>query len=263
MMSRIIGIVGGVGTYAGIDLITKIADNTGAIKDQEHLPVAMLSLPETIPDRSEYLFGEVDENPGYAIAEVVKKLHGLGACVYGIPCNTAHAPDILKPVLEVVPPGCTLVNMIQEVAEYISQGYPDVVNVGIMGTNGVYKSRVYDDYMSAAGLKTVYPDEEAQYSLVHPAIYDMEYGIKAVSKPVSEKARLDLLTVLRALIYEGAQAVVLGCSEIPLAIREKVIEYVPIIDANDVLAKAIVREAKAEAKAEDEDEAKAKAKGER
>lgn len=53
-MTKIIGVVGGMGTYAGIDLLRKIADNTGAVKDQEHLPVAMLSLPDKILDRSEY-----------------------------------------------------------------------------------------------------------------------------------------------------------------------------------------------------------------
>lgn len=248
-MSKIIGVVGGMGTYAGIDLLRKIADNTGAVLDQEHLPVAMLSLPDKILDRSEYFFGEVDENPGKAIAEVVRKLHSLGACVFGIPCNTAHVPQILQPVTDIIRDGCTLVNMIREVSQYISKSYPDVERVGIMGTNGVFKSRVYDAYMADEGLETVYPDEDVQFTMVHPAIYDRKYGIKAKSEPVSERARVDLLTVLRTLIFDGAQAIVLGCSEIPLAIKEKAIEFVPIIDANDVLAKAIVREARAEPKA--------------
>ncbi len=242
-MSKIIGIVGGMGTYAGIDLLRKIADNTGALMDQEHLPVAMLSLPEKIADRSEYFFGEVEENPGYTIAEIVMDLNKLGACIFGIPCNTAHVPEILKPVLDVIKDGCTLVNMIREVAEYISGGYPDVKNVGIIGTNGVFKSRVYDNYFTDTGLNILYPDEDVQHNMVHPAIYDREYGIKAKSGPVSERARVDLLTVVRMLIGEGAQAIVLGCTEIPLAIKEKAIEYIPIIDANNVLAKAIVREA--------------------
>ncbi len=242
-MSKVIGVVGGMGTYAGIDLLRKIADNTKAARDQEHLPVAMLSRPEKLNDRSEYLFGEVDENPGYAIAGIVRELIALGACVFGIPCNTAHVPEILKPVLDIIPEGCKLVNMIDEVAAYISVNYPDVRKVGIMGTNGVYKSRVYDIYMEREGLSAVYPDEDVQYTILHPAIYDMEYGIKAVSEPVSERARVDLLNVVRMLINDGVQAIVLGCTEIPLAIREKAIGFVPLIDANNVLAKAIVREA--------------------
>jgi len=243
-MTRIIGIVGGMGTYAGIDLLRKIADNTGASKDQEHLPVTMISHPEKILDRTEYFFGEVDENPGFAIAEIISDLRKLGACVFGIPCNTAHVPEILQPVLDIIPAKCTFVNMIGEVAAHIADSYPDASNVAILGTNGVYKSKVYDIYLEEKGLNTIYPDDETQFNMVHPAIYDREYGIKALSEPVSERARVDLLAVVRMLIAEGAQAIVLGCTEIPLAIREKAIEFVPIIDANDVLAKAIVREAK-------------------
>lgn len=244
-MTKLIGVVGGMGTYAGIDLLKKIADNTDAGNDREHLPVAMLSMPGRITDRSEYLFGEVEENPGYAIAEVVKKLNGTGATIFGLPCNTAHVPEILQPVLDSMPEGCKLVNMIGEVADYISIAYPDINNVGIMGTNGVYRSRVYDEYLSAAGLSTLYPDQEVQYRMVHPAIYDMEYGIKAMSEPVSMRAAGDLVSVAGMLIKKGAQIIVLGCTEIPLAVTTDNIEGVPLLDAGDILAKALVREAKA------------------
>lgn len=244
-MTKLIGVVGGMGTYAGIDLLKKIADNTDAGNDREHLPVAMLSMPGRITDRSEYLFGEVEENPGYAIAEVVKKLNGTGATIFGLPCNTAHVPEILQPVLDSMPEGCKLVNMIGEVADYISIAYPDINNVGIMGTNGVYRSRVYDEYLSAAGLSTLYPDQEVQYRMVHPAIYDMEYGIKAMSEPVSMRAAVDLVSVAGMLIKKGAQIIVLGCTEIPLAVTMDNIEGVPLLDAGDILAKALVREAKA------------------
>ena len=59
-MAKLIGVVGGMGTDAGIDLLKKIADNTVAGKDQDHLPVIMISKPESIMDRTEYLFGEVN-----------------------------------------------------------------------------------------------------------------------------------------------------------------------------------------------------------
>ncbi|MFO7756148.1 MAG: aspartate/glutamate racemase family protein, partial [Bacteroidales bacterium] len=118
-------------------------------------------------------------------------------------------------------------------------------NVGIMGTNGVYRSRVYDEYLSAAGLSTLYPDQEVQYRMVHPAIYDMEYGIKAMSEPVSMRAAGDLMSVAGMLIKKGAQIIVLGCTEIPLAVTTDNIEGVPLLDAGDILAKALVREAKA------------------
>jgi aspartate racemase len=52
-----IGIVGGVGPYAGLDLLRKVYDNTVAGKDQDHLDVVMISVPAAIPDRTAYLLG--------------------------------------------------------------------------------------------------------------------------------------------------------------------------------------------------------------
>ena len=59
----IIGIVGGVGPLAGLDLQAKIVAQTIAGRDQDHLPVVSLSWPGPIPDRTEYLLGRVAENP--------------------------------------------------------------------------------------------------------------------------------------------------------------------------------------------------------
>jgi len=55
MTNKMIGIVGGVGSYAGIDLIKKVYDLTEASSDQDHLPVSMLSVPHKIIDRTKYL----------------------------------------------------------------------------------------------------------------------------------------------------------------------------------------------------------------
>ena len=97
-----IGIVGGVGSYAGVDLLRKVYDQTMAAGDQEHLDTILLSMPSSIPDRTEYLVGEVDENPGKPIAEVLVQLDRAGATVAGIPCNTAHVEKIFGLILEVI-----------------------------------------------------------------------------------------------------------------------------------------------------------------
>ena len=69
-------------------------------KDQDHLPVAMLSIPEKVLDRTEFLLGKVNENPGLAIAEIANKLAETGAEIVGIPCNTAHSPEIFDAILK-------------------------------------------------------------------------------------------------------------------------------------------------------------------
>lgn len=241
-MSKTIGIVGGMGTYAGLDLLKKIADNTGAVTDQEHLSVIMISEPYRILDRTEFLNGDISENPGYAIADIVGKLRDAGADLVGLPCNTAHAPEIIEVVYQNLPEGCKLVNMIEEVGKYIAGNYRSIKNVGLLATNGTYSARVYDHYLEKAGINIMYPAELSQFEKVHPSIYDPVYGIKAQSNNISEKSITDLLEVIRELIAMGAEAIIFGCTEIPLAISADSIDGIPLIDANDVLAKALVRE---------------------
>ena len=97
-----IGIVGGMGPYAGIDLVKKIFDLTNASSDQDHIPVAMISTPHLIEDRTKYLTGHSKNNPGIAIAEIVNKLVSQGASIIGMPCNTAHAPPIFDKIKKVI-----------------------------------------------------------------------------------------------------------------------------------------------------------------
>ena len=94
-MKQMIGIVGGIGSYAGIDLIRKVYDLSEATTDQEHLPVSMLSAPHKVVDRTGFLIGDTSTNPGIAIANIINTLVSNGATVIGIPCNTAHAPKYL------------------------------------------------------------------------------------------------------------------------------------------------------------------------
>lgn len=238
-----IGIVGGVGPYAGLDLARKIFDQTIASRDQEHLPVALLSVPGEIADRTEFLLGKIETNPAHALADMVLKLEQLGASVVGIPCNTAHAPrifDVLTGDLEKAGCKVRLVHMIEEVTGFVRRRHPRVETVGLLCTTGTYESGVYPEILEREGLKVVQPDESLQES-IHAAIYDPEYGIKARSNPVTEKARDKLLAGIASLQGEGAGAVILGCTEITIAIGEKRIGDTPIIDPTLVLARALIK----------------------
>ena len=93
-------------------------------------------------------------------------------------------------------------------------------------------------------LEVVYPSEEVQEMYVHSAIYDSNYGIKAFSNPVNIRAQQDLMVAASFLSRKGAEAIVLGCTEIPLAITSEQIESSVVIDATTILAKALIRESK-------------------
>ncbi len=243
MKDKQIGVVGGMGSYAAIDLIRKIYDATDASCDQEHLPVAMLSAPHLTVDRSQFLAGEILENPATSIASIINQLSDLGSSVVGIPCNTAHAPLILDRVLEAIPEHVELVHLIEEVAKLMVHQYPQVTEVGVLGTVGTVNSQVYTQVMNRYGINVIQPPEDIQSLFVSPAIYDKDYGIKSHSSPVQVRARNDLLLASRFLSRKGAQAIILGCTEIPLAITEEQLETSIVIDATKVLAQAMVRAA--------------------
>ncbi len=240
----IIGVIGGMGPYAGLDLVRKIFDQTQATLDQEHLPVALLSYAHRIQDRSAYLFDEATENPAHAIAEVARRLDGLGATVAGLPCNSAHAPRIFEAVkAQLCASGhrIRLLHMIEEAAWYAREHVNGIRRIGALSTLAIYRLGLYRQAIEAAGFEVVMPDED-QARLVHRAIYDAVYGIKAQSNPVTETARGLLLDAINHLRHQGAEAVMLGCTELPLAVSESTIDDTIIIDPTLALARALIRE---------------------
>lgn len=244
-MERIVGIVAGVGPLAGLDLQQKIISQTVAGRDQDHLTVLSVSRPCTIPDRTAYLLGQVAENPATALAAQVQLLAQMGAQVVGIPCNTAHAPpiwDVLRAELARANCQIYLLHMIEEVGRFLGKHHPEIERVGILSTTGTYRAEVYPQVLAGLGFTVVTPILSMQETLIHPAIYHPQHGIKSCGR-VTDRARQDLLAGVAALQAQGAQAIVLGCTEIPLALTEKQMDDTPLIDPTLILARALVREA--------------------
>ena len=75
---------------------------------------------------------------------------------------------------------------------------------------------------------------------IHQAIYHREYGIKSQSNPVNEYAKTELLEAIHSLQNAGAQAIILGCTEIPLAITEPKINSTLILEPLIILARALI-----------------------
>lgn len=239
-----IGIVGGVGPYAGVDLMEKILDQTEARSDQEHLSIALISLPGRIEERTAFLLGETDNNPAEVVFEIVVKLEQIGAGIVGIPCNTMHSPrifDLLLKKMKDTKSNVKLIHMINEVAEFIQTNHPKIKNLGLLCTTGTYKTRVYSDCLEPRGFNVIVPDEASQENLVQNAVFDRTYGIKAQSNPVTKDAKAKLLQAIHYLEQQGAEAIILGCTEIPLAITDKKIGSAIIIDPTLILARALIR----------------------
>ncbi len=243
MQDGAVGIVGGVGPYAGLDLMRKILDLTEADRDQEHLPIIQYSLPHRIADRTAFLLGQTGENPGEVLGEIMAALARSGASVVGMPCNTAHSPAILDaalPKLTHCGRKVRFVHMIEETTRVIAETLPHARTIGVLSTVGTWKTGLYQEALAQKGLEALFPDKEGREN-VQRAISDPAFGIKARSNPVTVEARTLLAEQAARLAEQGASAVILGCTEIPLALTENRLHGIPLIDATRVLAEALIR----------------------
>lgn len=240
----IIGVIGGMGPHAGLDLVQKIIDQTAASTDHDHVPVALLSYPAHIPDRGDFLFGRTAVNPADAMAAIAVQLEALGATVAGIPCNTAHAPPIFDALQAALAEGghrLRLLHMLDETARFLREHYPGLRRVGVLSTLGSYRFEIHTRMLADGGFEAVLPDPSVREHIVHRTIYDPGYGLKAQSNPVSPIARQCVLDAIDHLRGKGAEAVVLGCTELPLAVPEAEVCGVPLLDPALVLARALIQ----------------------
>ena len=237
---KMIGIVGGMGPYAGLDLVRKIFDLTQANQDQDHVPLAMISVPHKITDRTKFLEGGTDINPGIEISNIVRQLSDQGASVIGMPCNTAHSSKIINEVYNSIPEGITFVNMVSEVIKFIKGEYPDIERVGILATTGTMKSDVYNKELINNDLKPVLLSKENQKKLIDQAIYDKDFGIKSISSPVHDIAKRKIHLAIESLIRNKAEVVILGCTELPLAVNATSVKTIPLIDSTMILARSLL-----------------------
>lgn len=233
---HIIGILGGMGPQATIDLYQKIVNNTPAPIDQDHLHVVINAFPQ-IPDRTAALISN-GPDPLPLMIEGIRQLETANVTVAGIPCNTAHA---FIPKLQ---PHTTikLINMIEETARQCSNHTPHIQTVGLLATTGTCKLGMYHKALENFGIKTLTPSEETQTSHVMEAIYGKK-GVKAGYIDAHNRGLMQ--EVSKELIEKGARLIIAGCTELPLILQNGDID-VPVVDATEVLAQALIREACAE-----------------
>jgi aspartate racemase len=203
--ATLLGVLGGMGPLAGATFASRLVQLTPAATDQDHIPVLLRNDPR-IPDRSNArLYGGPDPLP--AMKEGMLFLASAGATCIAIPCNTAHLwfealrQSVDVPVLHIVDA------VIQDLRR---QGVHDG-KVGVMGTPATLELALYQDALARAGYEPLVPTaDEIERSCVA--------SIAAVKGNRMDEAFAPAADGIRALKARGARAVVLGCTELPLAV---------------------------------------------
>ncbi|MBS1097056.1 aspartate/glutamate racemase family protein [Gluconobacter sphaericus] len=227
---KLIGVLGGMGPAATADFMGQVIANTSAKVDQEHIPLLIFSDP-VIPDRSTSILDATAPSPLPMLQDHAVRLQRAGATALVIPCNTAHhfhsdiAAALNIPVLHIADAVC------EDLGRMRSDGVR-VQQVALMATAGTIMSGFYRQRLEKAGFVCMIPDVEEQL-LINEIIRMVKGGdITAAIAPVREASR--------RLKARGADAVILGCTELPL-LREAIEDILPYVDSTRSLVQACIR----------------------
>lgn len=223
------GVIGGLGPDATVDFMNRIIELTPAATDQDHLRLLVDQNPQ-VPDRQDAVL-EDGENPGPSLAAMAVGLETAGADFLVMPCNTAHAfaDDIVKAI------SIPFVSIVDTSMESIPAG---VSAVGILETPACHEAQMYGAALEAEGLRHIALDADNREDLMR-----LIYAIKGGDR--GESVRLEMRGLAAALVSRGAEAIISGCTEIPLVLADEDID-VPLIASTDALARAAVAIARGE-----------------
>ena len=237
-MKKTIGILGGMGPEATAYFFKLIIKNTKAEKDQEHIPVVIYSHPE-VPPRTDAVLGE-GPSPLPFLLEGVRVLKVAGADFIVMPCVTAH--HFYNQIMAEV--RVPFINLVDETILYALRKVPEMKKAGLIASTGTLKSRLFHEAFDKEGVEIVEPADEEQAQVME-AIFGKD-GIKAGF--TSGKCREIIHNTAQTLIGRGAEAVIAGCTEVPLVLKEGDID-VPLIEPLQILVEVSILKAGHELKA--------------
>lgn len=238
---RVVGILGGMGPAAGADFVRLFVQACGEHLHRHGLPVSDQAFPEhwlaqvPVPDRSTALDlpHSGSHQPLEPMLQAMGRLAALGATTVAIACNTAHA---WHSQLQARFPQLEVLHVAQEVARSLAAC--GVGRVGLLATQGTYRTGLYDRALREAGLQCCIPDAPGRERLMQ-GIYQ---GVKAGNLAL---ARQCFSEVARALADQyGVSTLVLGCTEIPLGLDAPAgLDGMALVDPAALLARALAEKA--------------------
>ena len=215
--------MGGMGPDATVDFMSKVLRLTDSGRDQDHVHMIVDQDP-TVPNRQAAIqSGDDDVSP--ALARMANRLQEAGADFLVMVCNTAHA--FLGGVEDST--SIPFVSIIDESIAEVDRVCPAATAVGVMATDGCLDTRLYQDAVESTGRRAIVPDSQNLADLMR-----LITAVKAGDQgpPVAEGMK----GVAQSLVDQGAQAIIAGCTEIPIVFDGSGFG-VPVISSTDVLAK--------------------------
>ena len=200
-----IGVLGGMGPLATVDFFNKVLAATPAQGDADHVPLLIQSDPRIPPRPPAILSGGRSPLPELLAGR--DRLIAAGATALAMPCNTAHFwyADLVK--------GCSVpfISIVDASINELHKLADAGASIGLIATGATLQAKIFDTPLQSAGYLPLLPDAAMMQAVVLPGIELVKAGQAQQGGQLIEQA-------VQALLSQGAKAVILACTETPLAL---------------------------------------------
>jgi aspartate racemase len=231
MREKVVGIIGGMGPEATVDLMARIIKATPAVGDIDHIRMLVDNNPK-VPSRIKALVEGAGESPVPCLQDMARRLAAWGVDFLAMPCNTAHYYH--RDIQKTVP--IPILNMIDLAVREVVTQTPDLKNVGLLASTAVLKLKLYEKLFAERGVALIAPTDNYQEDIMNAikGIKAGSYGSEVVEAVQSAADNL---------IELGSDALLVACTELSI-IGHEIRSTVEIFDAAQILAEAVVKEAR-------------------
>ncbi len=222
-MKKFFTVLGGMGTLATESYVRLLDQRTPIHRDQDYLDYVVVN-HASIPDRTTWILDHSKPNYNLDLIEDIKQQSLLKPAFFVLICNTAHyAFDQLQAATTI-----PILNMLEETVKEIKRVKPDAKKVGLLATRGTIEANLYDDYIKAAGYEEVKPTAEI-VDMTEDLIY---HDIKEQGHSDGQKFH----ELVRKMVKEeGADVVILGCTELSYAQEMNPEAVFPVVDSQSTI----------------------------
>ena len=223
---KTLGLIGGTTWVSTVDyyrlINQQINKKLGGLSSAKIL-LYSVNFAEFNPPINPREWGEISKK----FAGIAKNLEKAGADCIVFCANTPHIiADEIQRIINI-----PIINIAEETAKVVSQH--KYKKVGLLGTRITMEQSFYKEKLLKHGIPVIIPDYEER-KFIHSSILD------EMAKDIfREETKQKYLEIINKLISEGAEGIVLGCTEIPILIKQDDIP-VPIFDTTLIHASAIV-----------------------
>lgn len=225
---HIVGVLGGMGPEATLDLMHRVLALTPADGDADHIHMLIDNNPK-VPSRIKAIIEGTGASPLPTLIKMAKGLEQQGADYLVMPCNTAHYyyADIAQSL------NIPFINLLEITAATVRQENVSIKKVGLLASSALQITQLYEPVFKSLGIAVLYPCEQIQSELM-----TLITEIKA--KRHTDTSLQFLERAAQDLISQGADHLVVACTELSL-FADRLPSNIAHTDAADVLAREIVR----------------------